>query len=386
MEEQNSPRSNEDKGNTEHLESNGSQNSIIDDDFCDPDVGCKSPDIYTEFNIESDTIRFYSGSKPPSRAFSRVTSIRKLPPLVTSPELDSENNTMLKDFMEKGKIPLFELRERLFQHIQRCKVNALVDDKYDRAAKLQILSQKLLDQLLASDTTEKNNGTIEILSAKLGEIEKRIDEENMRTDHLVSQAISNFKNKQEALLKKHENEILIFEDNWNDPLFLKPFAKPSQQLIKLKSVEQKLVIQKLFNRAEETKKMIEQMENQESEIAQKKAYEIMETQKEKLLEKHKQEFGFLNQHFEKVKIEIQLSQRTIMKSLIARQRKLKNEIDGMKNSIRSCKTTNKSTEQIQLVMTPRTATRYGNYKSSMNPPKLRVKPLGAIVPKKNRIQ
>ena len=137
--------------------------------------------LHTHFNDITDSVKIYYGTEPSSRTLSRDQTFSKLPPLGTSPELDSENESLLKKFLEKGKLPDFDQRKQLIQHIQRLKVNSIVKLKYDKANYYQELIQDLINKLNENDIKEKNINKTQILEIKLKEVNEKIEHINLET-------------------------------------------------------------------------------------------------------------------------------------------------------------------------------------------------------------
>ena len=338
-------------------------------------------DLHTDINNDNDTVKIYTGSEPPKTApLTRKVSLTKLPPLATTPEQDAQNEALLKRYIKYGKLPDISLREGLIQYLQRQKINSLVQNDYVAAAKTQDLVSKLMIEMNSKDEQERKQILYQNAEEKLEQLNRDIAEANRSLRRALKDEEYKQKERKRQLLSQHEHELDDFEEHWNDQEFLRiTFARPSSTLLQLKATERQLIITKMFDRAEEIKKKCQELEVQESEEAQRNAFREMEKAQKKIESRHKVELEVFEQHYQKNMNEIQRNHDIKMQAMEARRVKLEKEIDEFKhpNTMQLPKIV-ATPDNVETVMTARTAQRYSTYKSSMKSPKITIKPLGKI--------
>lgn len=319
-----------------------------------------------------------------------VHSVSHLPPLETSPELDAQSEKFLNRFLEKGKLPPQENRMQLVQYVQRQKVNAVVQNKFVEAAKFQGISQQLNQALIEAQFQDQNQQKIDALELKLDETKDRISHFNKETTELTKDLQEKLTQRRYQLETHQEEELNKFEDQWNDEEFLVKFAKPSSYLLQVKKIERSLVLTKNFERAEDYRKKVNELEKEESEGAQRRAETEMKKLYQKILKKHETELEQLEDYSKRTLDLLAKDREITLQSLIARQNKLEAEIESLQQISKQPATLPPlvATRTLEKtggdVMTPRTIQRYSAYKTNIHQPKLKVRPLGIINQKKKK--
>ena len=328
------------------------QNDIFDDN------------IHTDFNDERDTVKIYSGNEPPKTApLTRKVSLTKLPPLAGTPESDAENEKLLQRYLRYGRIPDHYQRQGFIQYLQREKINALVQNDYVKASKMQDIITKIMQQMSEKDNKEKRQSQYQSTEEKLEQLNRDIEEVKNELKKDLKDEEYKHKDRKRQLLAQQDHEMDDFEAHWNDEDFLKmSFARPSATLLQLKTTERQLIITKEFHRAEEVKRKCEELEKQESIEAQRNAYQEMEKAQRKIESRHRMELEVCEQHYKKNINNIQRNHDIRMLALEARRSKLEKEIQEFKhpNTLNLPKFS-PTPENIDTVITPRTAQRYSTY-------------------------
>ena len=315
----------------------------------------------------------------PQIAQNMFINIEDLPPLETSFEQSNECMNYLDDFKKKGKIPPYTVRPRIMQFLQRQKVNALVKLNYKEAQETQETITKLMEVFNEEEIAAYQHEKIEQLEQKLNDTTKRLDDLEYETKDRISKEKYMLSGKRETLERQHEHELDQFEVRWNDETFLKKFAKPSNELNSLRSIERALVAGRDFAGAEETRAKIEMLEHAESEQAQKRAEEAMVREQNRLIEKQIKELNAFEELGKRMISDIEREQEE-------KKQTLSNRIDNLKQAIKVAKETKNvmlppvasspASAPPELAITPRTSKRYNIYKCIPRNPKITVKPLG----------
>ena len=111
---------------------------------------------------------------------------------------------------------------------------------------------------------------IEQHEPKLNDTTKRLEDVEYETKEMISKEKNALSGKRYTLERQHVHELDQFEERWNDETFLKKFAKPSNELNGLRSIERTLVAGRDFAGAEETRAKIEMLERVGSDQGPKK--------------------------------------------------------------------------------------------------------------------
>ncbi|OHS94268.1 hypothetical protein TRFO_39536 [Tritrichomonas foetus] len=373
----------------------------IDDIEKNPDRGTapeydqnQDPQIHVDFDEVQDTVNYYGNDdEKPAKVRNNFKlasdlSLNDLPPLTTSPELDLQLSTLLRNFEKKGKIPEeVEMRPRLVQYLQREKVNNIVRQKYDIAQKYHNLTNKLLTVMTKNAKKVEFSQKVTSVEEKVDETEARIKELNRETKSLIREEKEKQNKRRLAIKVNHSTELEEFEAKWNDPEYLRIFEKPSSRLLQLKKMERSMVLSKMYDKAAVVHQKIKEAEKAESSESQLRAIFEMKKQQKKILMKQKQELDVFEQHCERNINLIQRNQEIKMKSILSRKTKLETEMgmikDGHKNSLPVIGVMPPTPNgKIESSMTPRTAQRYSSFKAINKGPHISVKPLGNLFPKK----
>ncbi|OHT15718.1 hypothetical protein TRFO_13883 [Tritrichomonas foetus] len=320
-----------------------------------------------------------------TRHSSTKISLSKLPPLATSPELDAENRRLLKNFVNRGKLPDISSRVQLIQFIQREKVNSVVAQKFDEAQNYQNILQRYQKAITDQEVKDRNKLRLDNLDKKLNETKASIAKMNKETQEKIKEEKEKQKERRYELKMKQDEELTQFESRWNDQEFLKKFAKPSSRLLTMKGMERSMVLTKMFDQAEDIHHKVKELEKDESRIAQENAYREMDKERRKILYKQAQEMKIFEQHCARQIDIIKHDQEMKISSIAARQTKLESEIDEWKmNPPTALPPIASIIPDLghQSVMTPRTVQRYSAYKKINKAPVISIKPLGKVKPKK----
>jgi hypothetical protein len=155
----------------------------------------------------------------------------------------------------------------------------------------------------------------------------------------------------------------------------------------VKKTERSLVLIKKFDRAEETKQKVRELEKVDSEVAQGRAVAEMEKQRQRVFTKHEIEIQTFEIHAESQLNQIKQSQEGKIQAILARQGRLENELEEWKRNPSTSlplMTSGIPELQHQAVMTPRTTQKYSAFKKVIKGPVITIKPLGSMIPNRRK--
>jgi len=342
-----------------------------------------------EQKIDEDGIEVVDNYVPPTAYFSILSpepDLSSLPPLETTPEQDAECAEWLREFQASQKAPPHSRRTKLIQYLQRLKVNALVQLKYSEASKIQEQITKLHSMINEADQTDNIQQRITSLEEKINETSLKLEEANRESEKQIEKELIAQQSRRDAIIAIQNTELDSFEEQWNNEEYLRKFAKPSAKLLQLRNVERTFVMMKEFDKADGVRKEIEEMEREESQIAQSRAEDTMKRYQKKLLEKHGSELQQFDLVCRRSMEVLQKNNNMKRDSILARQAKLSIELETLKKRKPSLLpplvTPSNQKESQEQVITPRTAQRYNVYKAVTRNPKITVKPLGSFMGRK----
>ncbi|EAX87119.1 retinitis pigmentosa GTPase regulator-like protein, putative [Trichomonas vaginalis G3] len=321
----------------------------------------------------------------------RQVTARDLPLLQTNPDIEGKCRQFLQQFRKHKKFPDkvdSDFRIQFSQFLNREKVNCVAQEKYQEAHELQEIA------ILFSNMTKNFMGN-ERIDEKIGQLEDRIVELDKQIQQIKVECDKNLKKSHKEhdefskTLKTHQSKDLEqFNMRWNDMDHLKQFTKPSPVLLNMTYKENATVSGKMFDRAEEFKRMVSQQEKEESAYAQERAMTAMRLDRKKMDEKHIRER-------KAAETQRLLSEQSItndylreLKTLNQRKDRLIREIDGLKTlklkgilpplKPKSSKRLRKRGEEEPMTITPRTVSRFTLCKTTVHQPHVSIKPLGNV--------
>lgn len=129
----------------------------------------------------------------------------------------------------------------------------------------------------------------QILESKLSLSTSTYHESKRQWLEKIKTSKSEFRVKMRQLENQHNNEIAEFERNWRDPAYLAQYEKPSPRLLQLREIEQKLIAQKHFDRAQMVKRQADALQKEETALAKERIQNTMKIQFASMEMRHKRE-------------------------------------------------------------------------------------------------
>jgi hypothetical protein len=114
---------------------------------------------------------------------------------------------------------------------------------------------------------------------------------------------------------KHECELAELKEKWENPATLALYSKPSPRLLQLRDIERKKVLLVDYFGAEETKRIADALERDETIQAQQRIAKIQEKQFEQLAKRQKMELDAAGRFTHKQLCHLRLERAAILNPL-----------------------------------------------------------------------
>ena len=201
---------------------------------------------------------------------TRPNSVNKFERKQSQIPTENEINAALVQMISKGVFPPEYMHPYIFTSLNRRRVDAICKSDYDEAEKMDKISEMLTQSIKDSQINNDNQIKGEILYERFCKINENVQEINEKYDK-KKEAILNEseKRKQEATEKYNNTEKEIYE-KFQNPEFLQKYGKPSNRLSELREQEREYAMQRKYKEAREVKTEADEIERQETEVAQEK--------------------------------------------------------------------------------------------------------------------
>lgn len=300
---------NENKGETENNENQSNQNPIEEG-----------------LNVEDENPAV---EVPPISHFPKRT-------IYEEEELDSK----LQEFIKTNgksfpRIPV-DMRNQLFQHISRRRVQAIENQDYDNGEKLMVAQENLRkamnkDLLSNEETNEESMNATRLSDAKY-ELKVATEkwEQNMKDLNYK------LKEQEEQIIAAQQAELQKLADFWSDPSKFHEFNKASSHLLSMREIERNMALTGDFQGAKAMKKRALALEKKETQEAQKRAQEAMVQNFEQMKAKHQMQLDGHRRLAHKLMVQEEVKRDYELQPLKMAVRKYetyqKNKIDSLRET------------------------------------------------------
>lgn len=189
---------------------------------------------------------------------------------------DYELRLRISQMMTNNMLPRACYHDPIVEFIRRERESLDSSDPY--AIELDCQLEKFMALKSAQFGDNEQLKKKQMLESKLSVSQNTYHESKKQWTDKIKASKSEFRQKIRQLENQHSNEIAEFEKNWHNPVFLAQYAKPSPRLLHLREIEQKLVSQKHFDRAQMVKKQADALQKEETAIAKERIANTMKVQ------------------------------------------------------------------------------------------------------------
>ena len=200
----------------------------------------------------------------------------------------------LNRFINKKELPPLELKQKVFQLLDRLRIDAATNRYYKEAGKYQQITKDLQQRFLVEQemeqirsTSRRKDSTRFNMESKLGSTCRQYDREIEAYKHKRYEELNKLK-------KQHQLQIHEFTEKWKDSKHMQEFSKPSPQLLQLRQIERKQVILGDYEAADITSQRANALEKEETKKANERAISKMKMDYNNLLKKQEAEIDNFN--------------------------------------------------------------------------------------------
>jgi hypothetical protein len=230
-------------------------------------------------------------SKSASVAFN-VPLCQPIPPLPISEEppfSEEQLDAAIKTFTRTRILPDASIRPHLIDYARKATQAAIVAEDYDTAETMDWVIEALARACHGDRRTSAANADVQNLRQRLETAEQAQRELTDHWDGAILQCREKAERSRDAIRGLHEAELRALEGGWNRPGAMAPFAKPSSRLLQLRKMQKVHAVAHRFAEAKRLKLQAEQLQIEESLLAQQRAAEAMRMEYQTLLEAQQRE-------------------------------------------------------------------------------------------------
>lgn len=221
---------------------------------------------------------------PRKKAMAQTTPVQP-----TNVFSDDELKKMLEKMLKTKKSPEISAIPEMKRYVENEMREAALEGKYDYGSKLEEADEMMDKFLIVDNSAFEREQRRKEYENKLNDTKKKLEETKKSWEEKIAKLREEQAERMTELEAEHKAQIDEFEKKWADPNYLTQFNKPSQQLLGLRQVEEKLAMSKLFDRAKDIRMKAEKMQKAEIEEAQRRAVGVMKNEWEALDTKQKRE-------------------------------------------------------------------------------------------------
>lgn len=239
--------------------------------------------------IRRDPMR-HSG--PSSRSKIMQNQIQERPP-------DAEIQQALEEYLESGTLPSHDMKEYVFQLINRLRVRSLLLGQYNEAKKLDYIIKEMNEQYkqeIAESVSEMSQINF---YEKKQEYEQKWNEVNEKWLQKIEQQKYDNQKYLENMENRQNEEINQFRRKWQTPEFIESFNKPSNVLLNLRYQETKLALMRSYDEAAKIRELANKRQIEEENDMKETMQSQMRREYFKMKERHDKERETLIEHQQK---------------------------------------------------------------------------------------
>ncbi|OHT05308.1 hypothetical protein TRFO_26925 [Tritrichomonas foetus] len=251
---------------------------------------------------ENESEQPMSPIKEPPARLSKTTPPRRSPRFANTQPIsyqefsEEEMNKAIDNLLTKNKPIESEMVPAIKIYIEEELRDAALNKKYEYGAKLE-KADRLIDQSNQTDEAailqEKRRQEAEERHAIAKE---RYETTTKEWNEKIAKYRADQQDRVAELEAEHKKQIEDFERQWADPNNMTEYNKPSAALIRLRTVEENLALQKQFDRAKEVQKQADKLQKEEMVEAQRRAVIDMRHAYEAMDQRQRREMECLLQH------------------------------------------------------------------------------------------
>lgn len=289
-----------------------------------------------------------------------------------------------EELINSGVMPPEAYVANIFQMLNQDAYTAVENEDYDKADQI-CQAFKIMNQ--ASREAEKKkqkSQKFQILERRLWEADQNLKMENKAWDERIRNYYHGRQERENELENKHYLQLKEFDENWKKPENIRPYTKPSSELLRLRKIQKTLAINQSYKAAKQVKIQADQLLNQESRVAEDKILQTINQSKKILLEKQAKETLCFVEREKRIECQFLSDKERAINPYVIQVKTLRQFLEGEKeNDYRSEKSSYYPSSRFRAIeassrplsaKSPRTVQAYVDLKNRVDTARLKVNP------------
>lgn len=212
----------------------------------------------------------------------------------------TEIEKAIDDLVNRYIPPPVELRNAIADLAEKRRLEALMEGDYDTAEQQDKIATLLQTVLQTEQQRQSEDRSIDQLFQRWQTLQLKQKQITEKWDTKINAFIQEVEQQEEELQDKQDEEIEEFIARWKDPVFLRPFGKPSPKLLQLREQERAMAVSRMYAQAKEMKAYADKLQREETQAAQARINSQMSIERSKLSAKHEKEMDTLRTYKERM--------------------------------------------------------------------------------------
>lgn len=245
-----------------------------------------SPPSIEKNNEQSNS---YISSSAASQQSQKPKKLDSSTQMYQATKNDPQFQKAFRDLVDKNKTPPPMFFIPIQRELQRKYIKSLENENYDESERLDSALSITSRQMEEIMLTERHNNEIQEYKERMSASQQELTNKQNEWKKIFAQYQQETADGYQLLMKRHKEEEEDFQKLWGDPSNLVYFNKPSARLLQLRTQQKQLAISKHYAEAKAMKAEVEQLQQIESEEAQKRAVDAMIIAHKAMEDRHQKE-------------------------------------------------------------------------------------------------
>ena len=288
---------------------------------------------------------------------------------------EKELDDAIQRCFDTFKAPPPEMREQIKQRLNARRVDAIIASKYDEAEEIDKYEKAFNYSLQLEADKHKEDNRIDILYGRYQNLQERLQKEEEYWAQQEKEFLEQNDKFLEDLQEKHKKELEEFSEKWRDPNYLRQFNKPSSKLLQLREMEKARAISRLYQQAKDIKIVADKLQQEETQRAQAKIARQMQIDKQKLLERQKNDLVRNEQHKKKVLLDMKKEKEKVTRPIHAAISQMRAKKDTIPLTTKPRSAAFSAPQESVSPISPRTHEKYISFRTEKRKTRLDVHPV-----------
>ena len=268
-----------------------------------------------------------------------------------------------------------EMREPIKQRLNARRVDAIIASKYDEAEEIDKYEKAFNYSLQLEADRNKEDNRIDILYGRYQNLQEKLQKEEEYWEQQANAFLEENDKYLEELKEKHKKELEEFSEKWRDPNYLRQFNKPSSKLLQLREMERARAVSRMYQQAKDIKIVADKLQQEETQRAQAKIARQMQIDKQKLLDRQKNDLVSNEQHKKKVLLDMKKEKEKTTKPIHAAISQMRAKKDTIPLTTKPRSAAFSAPQESITPISPRTHEKYLSFRTEKKKTRLDVHPV-----------